>query len=78
MELKKFYLLIEKILTHKSQNRHFVSSLNVNLPQPLIYKLFDFQKTTGNSYCNHLATCGWRADKPIEPVRNLRYKKWRL
>ncbi len=40
---------------------------------------FDPLKTTNDSYCKHLATGGWRVDKPSEPIYNLKYKiKWRL
>lgn len=40
---------------------------------------FDPQKKTIDSYCKHLATGGWRVDKPVEPVYSLTYKvKWRL
>jgi len=40
---------------------------------------FDPLKITSDSYCKHLATGGWRVDKPSEPIYNLKYKiKWRL
>ena len=100
------------------QDRHFVTSKQSALPQPLRYNFvilpyiqaeiarlygydwkplnqqiqkcqhdldvyptsyFDPLEKTNDSYCKHLATGGWRVDKPVEPIYNLKYKiKWRM